>query len=91
MEERWERFMEVQQRISAQRLQARIGQQIEVLIDEVDEDGAIGRSWADAPEIDGRVYLDGVEGLQPGDAILAEVTGADEYDLWATPLYEEDE
>jgi ribosomal protein S12 methylthiotransferase len=90
MEERWERFMEVQQRISAQRLQARIGQQIEVLIDEVDEDGAIGRSWADAPEIDGRVYLDGVEGLQPGDAILAEVTGADEYDLWATPLYEEE-
>jgi len=88
-EERWERFMEVQQRISAQRLQARIGQQIEVLIDEVDEDGAIGRSWADAPEIDGRVYLDGVEGLQPGDAILAEVTSADEYDLWATPLYEE--
>src|SRR6185369_9143992 len=58
--ERWERFMAVQQEISAARLQQKIGTQIEVLIDEVDEQGAIGRSWADAPEIDGRVYLDGV-------------------------------
>ncbi|MDX9874400.1 MAG: 30S ribosomal protein S12 methylthiotransferase RimO [Spongiibacteraceae bacterium] len=84
-EERWQRFMERQQAISAARLQQKIGTQIEVLIDEVDEEGAIGRSWADAPEIDGRVYLDGITGLKPGDALVATVTDADEYDLWAEP------
>jgi ribosomal protein S12 methylthiotransferase len=60
-----------------------VGRTIEILIDEVDEQGAVGRSTADAPEIDGKVYLDGVEGLRPGDFVEAEVTGADEYDLWA--------
>jgi ribosomal protein S12 methylthiotransferase len=84
--DRWERFMAVQQEISAARLQQKIGTQIEVLIDEVDEEGAIGRSWADAPEIDGRVYLDGASQLQPGDALLVEVTDADDYDLWAVPV-----
>ncbi len=82
---RWERFMETQRRISAERLQQRIGQQLEVLIDVVDKEGAIGRSYADAPEIDGKVYLDGVTDLQPGDALLVDVIGADEYDLWAVP------
>lgn len=77
--------METQQRISAQRLQQRIGQQLEVLIDVVDEEGAIGRSYADAPEIDGKVYLDGITDLQPGDALLVDIIGADEYDLWAVP------
>ena len=84
--ERWERFMARQQAISTAKLQARIGSEIEVLIDSVDEEGAIGRSWADAPEIDGQVYLDGVTGLQPGDALVAEVTAADDYDLWARPV-----
>ncbi len=84
--ERWERFMEKQQAISADRLQSRIGDQIEILIDEVDDEGAIGRSWGDAPEIDGKVFLDGVTDLKPGDALVVEVTGADEYDLWATPV-----
>ncbi len=82
-QERWNQFMELQQEISANKLQAKIGKTIEVLIDEVDEQGAIGRSSADAPEIDGKVYLDGVEGLSPGDLVEAEVTGADDYDLWA--------
>jgi ribosomal protein S12 methylthiotransferase len=82
---RWERFMETQQRISAHRLQQRIGQQLEVLIDVVDEEGAIGRSYADAPEIDGKVYLDGITDLQPGDALLVDIVGADDYDLWAVP------
>jgi ribosomal protein S12 methylthiotransferase len=50
----------------------------------VDEQGAIGRSSADAPEIDGKVYLDGFTDLNPGDLVEAEVTGADEYDLWAS-------
>jgi ribosomal protein S12 methylthiotransferase len=82
-QERWERFMALQQEISSARLQARIGNTVEILIDEVDEQGAIGRSSADAPEIDGRVFLDGASGLNPGDFVEAEVIGADEYDLWA--------
>ena len=49
----------------------------------VDEDGAIGRSWADAPEIDGMVYVDSEQPLQPGDKVRVRVTNADEYDLWA--------
>ncbi|MCB1704722.1 MAG: 30S ribosomal protein S12 methylthiotransferase RimO [Halioglobus sp.] len=81
-QERWERFMAVQQEISAAKLQAKIGRTIEILIDEVDAEGAIGRSSADAPEIDGKVYLDGITDLQPGDFVEGEVTGADEYDLW---------
>ncbi|MEH6580514.1 MAG: 30S ribosomal protein S12 methylthiotransferase RimO [Halioglobus sp.] len=82
-QDRWEQFMAVQQQISAAKLQAKIGKTIEILIDTVDEQGAIGRSSADAPEIDGKVYLDGIEGLTPGDFVEAEVTAADEYDLWA--------
>ena len=82
-EERWNQFMAIAQKISAEKLQAKIGKTIEILIDEVDKEGAIGRSSADAPEIDGKVYLDGVQDLNPGDFVEAEVTGADEYDLWA--------
>jgi len=89
--ERWQRFMAVQQEISAARLQRKIGTQIEVLVDEVVEEGAVARSWADAPEIDGRVFidrefLDGFDDLQPGDTLAVEVIDADEYDLWAAPL-----
>jgi ribosomal protein S12 methylthiotransferase len=88
--DRYERFMAVQQEISAARLQRRIGSQIEVLIDEVVDEGAVARSWADAPEIDGRIfidreYLDGLEELQAGDTLLVEVIDADEYDMWAVP------
>ncbi|MEQ8749697.1 MAG: hypothetical protein RIC52_07975, partial [Amphiplicatus sp.] len=53
------------------------------LIDEVDGDGAVGRSYADAPEIDGAVILEGETGLKPGDMVRARVDGADPYDLWA--------
>ncbi|KZX59431.1 ribosomal protein S12 methylthiotransferase [Halioglobus sp. HI00S01] len=81
--ERWERFMALQQQISANKLQQKVGSKIEILIDEVDDQGAIGRSQGDAPEIDGRVFLDGATDLNPGDFVEAEVTGADEYDLWA--------
>ncbi len=90
-QDRWERFMETQQKISTQRLQQRIGQEMEVLIDEVDEQGATGRCYADAPEIDGKVYLDGFTDTFPGDALLATITGADEYDLWAEPVYEDED
>ena len=82
-QERWERFMALQQDISAAKLQTKIGKTIEILIDEVDADGAIGRSSADAPDIDGRVFLEGAIELSPGDFVAAEVTAADDYDLWA--------
>jgi ribosomal protein S12 methylthiotransferase len=81
-QERWERFMALQQEISAAKLQRRIGKTIEILIDEVDAEGAVGRSSADAPEIDGKVFLDGATDLHPGDFVEAEVTAADEYDVW---------
>ena len=82
-QDRWERFMAHQQAISTSRLQQKIGKTIRVIIDEVDEEGPIGRSMADAPEIDGNVYLDTDEDLKPGDIVTVVVTDADEYDLWA--------
>ncbi|MBT0726988.1 30S ribosomal protein S12 methylthiotransferase RimO [Rosenbergiella australiborealis] len=85
-EERYHRFMQLQQQISAERLQEKMGKTIAVIIDEVDEEGAIGRSMADAPEIDGSVYLNGHTSLKVGEIIKATVTHADEYDLWAEAL-----
>ncbi len=81
---RWERFMETQQAISAARLQRKIGKTLAVIIDEVDEEGAIGRSQADAPEIDGLVYLNGEESVAPGDIVNVLIEHADEYDLWGS-------
>ncbi|NHN38167.1 30S ribosomal protein S12 methylthiotransferase RimO [Pseudomaricurvus alcaniphilus] len=83
-QQRWERFMETQQRISAARLQQKIGRTLEVLIDEVDEEGAIGRTHADAPEIDGVVYLNEEFGVQVGDRVQVLIEHADEYDLWGS-------
>ena len=83
-EERWNRFMQLQQQISAERLQEKVGREILVIVDEVDEEGAIGRSMADAPEIDGAVYLNGETKVKPGDVIRVKVEHADEYDLWGT-------
>jgi ribosomal protein S12 methylthiotransferase len=88
-EERWHRFMAAQQTISARRLRRRVGTAIDVIVDELDGDHALGRSTADAPEIDGRVYLPAGEGankLKAGSVISARVTEADEYDLWAEPV-----
>jgi ribosomal protein S12 methylthiotransferase len=84
-QDRYDRFMEVQQEISAARLQAKIGRTLKIIIDEVDgEGGADGRSMADAPEIDGKVYLRDVPAdVQQGDIIDALVEDADEYDLYA--------
>jgi ribosomal protein S12 methylthiotransferase len=79
---RWERFMEAQQAISTARLQNKVGRTLPVLIDEVDEEGAIGRSTADAPEIDGNVFLNGEQTLQPGDLVNVTIEQSDEYDLW---------
>ncbi|TDQ56504.1 SSU ribosomal protein S12P methylthiotransferase [Mesocricetibacter intestinalis] len=83
-EARFRRFMELQQQISAQRLQQKIGKTLAVIVDEIDAEGIIGRSMADAPEIDGAVYVDNLSGkeVKVGDIIAVTITAADEYDLW---------
>lgn len=81
-QQRYERFMQVQQEISAAKLKARVGQEMLVLIDEVNPEGAVGRSYADAPEIDGLVYISDETDVQPGDKIWVEIIHTDEYDLW---------
>lgn len=81
-QERFEALMEVQQEISAKKQIAKIGREIDVIIDEVDEDEAVGRSSGDAPDIDGQVYLDGENELNVGDIVRVKVTDADAYDLW---------
>jgi len=69
--DRYDRFMQVQQAISKARLQLRIGQITPILIDEVDAEDIVGRSYAEAPEIDGLVYLKGAGDYQPGDIVEA--------------------
>jgi ribosomal protein S12 methylthiotransferase len=80
-EERLERFMEVQAEISAQRLARKVGTRQTVLVDEVDEDGAVARSKADAPEIDGIVRIDDGQKLKPGQFVEVEIIHTDEHDL----------
>jgi ribosomal protein S12 methylthiotransferase len=84
-EERWHRFMTAQQAISERRLRRRVGQTLAVIIDELDTDEgqALGRSFADAPEIDGRVFVRAEPDFKPGMIVQARVTDADPYDLWA--------
>jgi len=82
-QERWDRFMAKAQAISEAKLAARVGQVIEVIVDEVDDEAATCRTKSDAPEIDGNLFIDeGFEGLQPGDIVTVEVDEAGEYDLW---------
>ena len=81
-QERFDRLMQTQQEISAAKQLAKIGRKMDVIIDEVDEDEAIGRSAADAPDIDGLVYLDGENELTIGEIVRIQVTDADAYDLW---------
>ncbi|NNE87931.1 MAG: 30S ribosomal protein S12 methylthiotransferase RimO [Silicimonas sp.] len=82
-EERWHRFMEKAQAISEAKLGAKVGKRIEVIVDQVDDDAATCRTKADAPEIDGQLFIDaGFEGLAPGDIVTVEVDEAGEYDLW---------
>ena len=82
-QERWERFMAAQQDISADIFQSKIGREIDVLVDEVDEENgeAIARSPWDAPEIDGNVFLPGETDLKPGDMVRVRIIEAEEYDL----------
>lgn len=85
-EERFHRFMQVQQEISAARLQQKIGKTLSVIVDEVNMKGVIGRSMVDAPEIDGVVYVENQSqsAVNIGDVISVTITDADEYDLWGT-------
>lgn len=80
--ERQQRFMEVQAKISAERLQAKVGSIQKVLVDEVTPEGAVARSMADAPEIDGCVFIDGATHLKPGDFVTVQIEEADDYDMW---------
>jgi ribosomal protein S12 methylthiotransferase len=84
-QERYHRFMLRQQAISAQKLQQRIGQKMEVLVETGNPEGYQGRSYADAPDIDGLVHIKTDSELAPGDFCEVEINGADEYDLYATP------
>jgi len=79
---RLQRFMAVQAEISAAKLQARIGQEYLILIDEVNSEGAVGRSYMDAPEVDGKVYLTDEFDVQPGDQVWVQIIHADEHDIW---------
>jgi ribosomal protein S12 methylthiotransferase len=81
-EERQARFMAAQEAISERRLRGKIGQTLEVLIDEVDGNRAIGRSGADAPDIDGVVHVQNARKLQPGDLVKVTVNRADVHDLY---------
>ena len=82
-QDRFDRFMAKAQAISAEKLAAKVGKVLEVIVDEVDEDGATCRTKSDAPEIDGQLFIDeGFEGLQPGDIARVTVDEAGEYDLW---------
>ncbi|MEW8324409.1 MAG: 30S ribosomal protein S12 methylthiotransferase RimO [Candidatus Thiodiazotropha taylori] len=85
-EERQARFMQVQAEISRQRLQAKVGKEMVVLIDEVNQKQVIARSSADAPEIDGRVFIPGGWELEPGDFIKVKITAATAHDLQAEPI-----
>jgi ribosomal protein S12 methylthiotransferase len=76
--------METQQGISAARLQQKIGLELAVLIDSVDDGTAIGRSYADAPEIDGTVVIENAAELKVGEIAFAEITAADDYDLYGS-------
>ena len=76
--------MAAAQRISAAKLAAKVSRRIEAIVDEVDGEGATCRTQADAPEIDGNLFVEtGAEDLAPGDIVTVVVEEADDYDLWA--------
>ncbi|PQO22717.1 30S ribosomal protein S12 methylthiotransferase RimO [Rhodobacteraceae bacterium WD3A24] len=82
-QDRWDRFMQKAQAISEEKLAARVGTRQEVIVDEVDDEGAVCRTKADAPEIDGNLFIDeGFAALRPGDIVTVEVDEAGDYDLW---------
>ena len=82
--ERRERFMAAQQEISTKKLQAKIGKVVEVLVDEANTEQIVARSAADAPEIDGNVFIQPNSDIEAGDIIQVKIEDADEYDLYGT-------
>ena len=76
------RFMAVQEKISRKRLKRKIGSTLKVLVDSADKNGAVARSAADAPEIDGVVFITGGQSIKPGDWATVEIERADAHDLW---------
>jgi len=82
-QERLGQFMALQAAISAERLARKVGRTLTVLVDEVGPDGAVARSSADAPEVDGAVHIADGTGLSPGDLCSVHIVGSDEHDLWA--------
>jgi ribosomal protein S12 methylthiotransferase len=88
-EDRLARLMYLQEEISAAKLAKKVGTVMNVLIDESDEEGSVARSAADAPEIDGIVYIND-EHFEPGDMVKVRITDSDEHDLWAEVVYESD-
>ena len=86
-QDRWERFMEKAQAISEAKLAAKVGTRLDVIVDSVDDDAATCRTKADAPEIDGNLFIDeGHTDLKPGDILTVEVDEASDYDLWGRPV-----
>ena len=83
-QERYHQFMQLQQTISTTKLANKIGKIMPVIIDEVDDEGAIGRTMADAPEIDGVVYLNDEQSVKVGEIVNVKIEHSDEYDLWGT-------
>ncbi len=82
-QDRWDRFMAKAQAISEAKLAAKVGRRLEVIVDEIDEDAATCRTRADAPEIDGNLFIDeDFSELSVGDIVTVEVEEAGEYDLW---------
>jgi len=80
-EDRLARLMYLQEEISAEKLAQKVGKVMQVIIDDVDDDGSVGRTAADAPEIDGLVYIDD-EQLEVGEFVMVRITDSDEHDLW---------
>ena len=85
-EERWHRFMQAQQKISTRRLKRKVGTRQQVIIDEIGPSVAKGRSMADAPEIDGAVYVASHRPLRVGEIATVKIERADEYDLYGTAV-----
>lgn len=82
-EERLARFMALQAQISAERLQLKVGKRMQVIVDEVTEEGSVARTKGDAPDVDGLVFIDNVTNVEPGDILDVIIEEADEHDMWA--------
>jgi ribosomal protein S12 methylthiotransferase len=90
-QQRYDRFMQKQSQISTAKLKEKIGLEYQVIIDEVTPEGAVGRCYADAPEIDGNVHLTDEFDVEPGDIIWAQIIHSNEYDLWAVKVTDEED